>query len=97
MLRLSRDSECSNSVIKPRYVHRLDVVRYCKHHVCAGHPHSRRTFLTETLKGAHQPINVGLDLRLLKVYEFISRLVGCGIGHKGMATRAEGGGRALPG
>ena len=95
MLGLSRDGECGNGVVKSRYIHRLDVIGHREHHVCAGHPHSGRGLPAETFQGAHQPINVGLDLCLLKVDGFISRLVGRGIGHEGMATRTEGEGRAL--
>ena len=95
MLRLSRDSESSNGVVESRHIHRLNVVRHHEHHVRAGHPHSGRGLPAETLQGAHQSIDVCLDLCLLKVDGFISRLVGRGISHEGMATRTEGKGRAL--
>ena len=77
VLRLSQDSECGNGVFKSRYVHRLNVVTgHREHHVRARHPHPGRALPTETLQGAHQLINVGLDLRLVEGDGFISGLVG---------------------
>ena len=95
MLRFSRDGESSNGAVKSRHVHRLDVVGNRQHHVRTGHPNTGRTLLAETLKSAHQLIDVGFDFRLLKVDRFVPRLVGRGIGHEGVATGTEGERRAL--
>lgn len=98
VLWLSQDGECGNGVFKSRYIHRLNVViGHSEHHVSARHPHPGRALPAETLQGAHQLINVGLDLRLVKGDGFISGLVGWGIGHEGVATRTEREGRTLTG
>lgn len=77
VLWLSQDGECGNGVFKSRYIHRLNVViGHSEHHVSARHPHPGRALPAETLQGAHQLINVGLDLRLVKGDGFISGLVG---------------------
>ena len=95
VLWLGGDGECSNGVVNPRHVHGLDAVWHCEQHVRAGHPHSRRALPAETLQGGHQPINVGLDLRLIEGDGLVSGLVGRGIRHEGVAAWAEGEGGAL--
>ena len=95
MLRSSQNSQSSHRVVESTDINGINMVRNLEYHVCAGHPNSRRTPLTEMLKSSNQSVNVGLHLCPLKGESFVPRLVRGMVRHESMATWAEWKGGAL--